>query len=148
MIIWLKRVAVAAVLLIALGASAFMCTRVAARGRFATACSTLSAGPAGTRGLFSLAERDRLSPVRLTQDFGALPRTGMLVALSAPDAIESRKPTAAEKRLLRRFVEGGGTLVVAGPVDYLPEDLGLQIHAYAEAGPGSGAQTDTASAAP
>ena len=43
----LVRVGLAAALLLALGLSGIMCTRVADRGRYATAYSTYSAGPEG-----------------------------------------------------------------------------------------------------
>lgn len=124
---WLKRLAVATSVLLVFGVGAFMCSRVAERGRFASESSTFSAGPMGARALMAWAEANALHPQRLTQDFGRLPQSGMLVALGIRDAHDGRAPTQAEQTVLMRFVARGGIVLVAGATKYLPRNVPIGI---------------------
>lgn len=123
----LSRLLVGLVVLVAMGASFVACARVMSRGRFALRYSTLGAGPEGTRGAFLLTRSLGASPVRLTEDFGALPEGAMLVALGGCDHTASRELSGLERRELTAWIERGGVLVVAGAGGYLSEDLGVSI---------------------
>lgn len=131
---WLKRIAIATATVLVFGVGAMMCSRVAQRGRFATASSTYSAGPTGARALYDWATREGLRPQRLVQDFGRLPATGLLVALATDEESEARRPTQAEHALLMRFVERGGVVLVAGANRYLPIDAPVGIGPEPHAG--------------
>ena len=123
-----KRVLVAAALLLALGASGLVCQRVGARGRYATAYSSYGSGPEGTRGLYLLSERLGAHPRRWAEDLGRLPPRGMLVALGSCDQLMRRPLGRLERENLKRWVEAGGVLVVAGVDDYARRvDFGVDL---------------------
>jgi hypothetical protein len=115
-----RRALVAGAVVLVLGSLGVMCARVGERGRFASAYSTWSAGPAGTRGAFLLVERLGARPMRWAEDFGRLPPGAMLIALGGCEMLAPREVSRAEHRRLAEWVDAGGTLVVAGAHDYLP----------------------------
>jgi len=124
----LKRVAVAAVVLLTFGVSGLMCARVGERGRYVGAYSTYGAGPEGTRGLFLLADQLGAHPQRWAEDLGRLPEQGMLVALGSCQQRMRRELGRIERENLQAWVRGGGTLVVAGVPDYLTRDgFGVEL---------------------
>jgi hypothetical protein len=141
---WARRVLVAGGVVLALGLLGLMCARVAERGRFASAYSTWSAGPAGARGAFVLVERLGARPMRWAEDFGRLPPGGMLVALGGCELLAPRDVSRQERRQLAQWVAAGGTLVVAGAHDYLPAG-GSAPPSHAEPQPdgGAGREGDT-----
>lgn len=104
-----------------------MCQRVAERGRYASAYSSISAGPQGTRGLYDLTERMGKNPVRWHRDLLDLPSGAMVVALSGCDGLSNRKVTDLEAELLHTFVSEGGTLLVGGAEGFLRSPLPLQL---------------------
>lgn len=117
----LRRALIAALVVLGLGAAGLVCQRVGARGRYASSFSSYGAGPEGTRGLYLLAEALGARPRRWAEDLGRLPPGGMLVALGSCDQLMRRELSRVERENLRRWVEGGGVLVVAGVPDYLTE---------------------------
>ncbi|MCB9592229.1 MAG: DUF4350 domain-containing protein [Sandaracinaceae bacterium] len=124
----LKRVAIGAVVLVVLGTSGVMCARVGERGRYVGEYSTYGAGPEGTRGLFLLTEELGAHPQRWAEDLGRLPPGAMLVALGSCQQLMRREITRLEREHLRAWIEGGGTLVVAGVPDYLSRDeMGIEL---------------------
>ncbi|MGF1468393.1 MAG: DUF4350 domain-containing protein [Sandaracinaceae bacterium] len=125
----LWRIAVVGAVVLGVAGSALMCARVQVRGRYASAFSTLSAGPEGTRGLYLLAERLGARPRRWSEDLGRLPpEGGMLVALGSCDQLLRTPMGRIEAEALAAWVADGGTLLVAGVPDYLrPEDFGLTL---------------------
>ncbi len=124
----LKRVAVGVVVILTLGVSGMMCARVGERGRYVGAYSTYGAGPEGTRGLYLLAEQLGAHPRRWAEDLGRLPDRGMLVALGSCQQLMRRDIGRIERENLEAWVEGGGTLVVAGVPDYLSRDgFGVEL---------------------
>jgi hypothetical protein len=126
---WAKRVAVAAVVLGLFGVAGLVCERVSERGRYATAFSTYGAGPEGTRGLYLLAGSIGARPRRWAEELGRLPEGGgMLVALGDCGQLMRREVGRIERENLKRWIERGGVLVVAGVVDYTTMDtLGVEI---------------------
>lgn len=123
----MRRLAIALLTITALGASGLVCARIGERGRWALSYSTHGSGPEGTRALYLLAAREQLAPVRWAEDLGALPPGGMLVALGGCEHLSSRPLARPERERLVRWVEEGGTLVVAGAPDVLPDELGVSI---------------------
>ncbi|AKF05764.1 hypothetical protein DB32_002913 [Sandaracinus amylolyticus] len=123
----LRRVAVALAIVIALGASGLVCARVADRGRWALSYSTHGAGPEGARGLYLFAHERGVPVRRWSEDLGALPDGGMLVALGGCDHFGARSLSRPERERLVRWVDAGGTLVVAGADEYLPRELGVAL---------------------
>lgn len=124
----IRRVAIAAVVLLGLGASGLMCQRVGERGRYVGAFSTYGAGPDGTRGLFLLAERLDAQPERWAQELGRLPDHGMLVALGSCEQWMRRPLGRLERETLSAWVEGGGVLLVAGVPGYATRgELGVDL---------------------
>ncbi len=124
--ILIRRVLWSLLLLGLLSTSLMICSRVAERGRYVGAYSSYGAGPKGTRGLYLLSERLGAAPTRWAQDLAALPPPpAMLVALGGCDTGMARKLSRYERQELERWVEGGGTLLVAGARHYLPETLGV-----------------------
>lgn len=127
---WLSRASVAAGVLLALGVSGMMCQRVGERGRYVGAYSSYGSGPDGTRGLFLLAEQLGARPQRWAEDLGRLPERAMLVALGSCEQLMRRDIGRIERENLIAWVEGGGTLVVAGVPDYLSRDsFGVELQA-------------------
>ncbi|MBC7171398.1 MAG: DUF4350 domain-containing protein, partial [Polyangiaceae bacterium] len=104
-----------------------MCARVAERGRYAAAYSSLGAGPDGTRGLFLVAESLGASPIRFTRDLTTLPAGGMLLALGGCSLDAHRPVRRLESEALESWVERGGVLIVAGATAYLPDSLGVSL---------------------
>lgn len=121
----MKRAAYGLVTLLALGACGVVCQRVAVRGRFVAPYSTYGAGPTGARGLFDLLTESGVSTRRWSEDFGALPAGGMMVALGGCEAGLARPLSRYEAEELDRWIGTGGTLLVAGARDYLPAGFGL-----------------------
>ncbi|UJR81635.1 DUF4350 domain-containing protein [Sandaracinus amylolyticus] len=123
----LRRIGVALAIVIGLGASGLVCARVADRGRWALSYSTHGAGPDGARGLYLFAHERGVPVRRWSEDLGALPDGGMLVALGGCDHFGARAVSRPERERLVRWIEAGGTLVVAGANDYLPRELGVAL---------------------
>ncbi|HJL17481.1 MAG TPA: DUF4350 domain-containing protein [Sandaracinaceae bacterium LLY-WYZ-13_1] len=122
------RVGVSAAVILGLGVAGLVCQRVGARGRYAVDYSTYGGGPEGTRGLFLLAEELGARPQRWARDLGRLPEGGMLVATGSCRQRMLRDVGRIERQNLRRWVERGGVLVVAGADDYLArEDFGVEL---------------------
>ena len=119
--------ALALLLVVGLGASGWMCTRVAERGRYAAPYSTFGSGPDGSRALYLLAEERGHAPERWTRDLGGLPEDGVLVAMGGCDAPMRRELSPFEERALVEWVEGGGVLIVAGAPGYLPKEFGVRL---------------------
>ena len=118
-----QRTVVVALLVASLLVLGYASSRVLDRGRFATPASTLSAGPKGTRALFELVQRvTKAAPKRWVQDFGSLHAPGTMIALADYDTTERRSLTSTDMRALERFVEAGGTLIVAGSRNYADGD--------------------------
>ncbi len=122
-----RRVAVALLVLVALGAAGLVCQRIAARGRFAVAYSSYGAGPGGSRGLYLLTESLGRTPLRWAEDFGRLPERSVLVALGGCELLSAREVSREEKQRLLAWVERGGVLLVAGAQDYLSPELGVTL---------------------
>ncbi len=124
----MKRIAIVLGLAVGALALAFMSSRVASRGRFAPAYSTYGSGPDGTRGLFLLAQELGFAPVRWSEDLARLPPGGMLVAMGGCDAWHSRPLSRYENAALKAWIEeDGGTLLVAGAPDYVPDDMHISL---------------------
>ncbi len=128
----MKRLAIAAAVILGLGVLGLMCQRVGERGRYAVPYSTYGAGPEGARALFLLAERSGLRPMRWSRDLAGLPERGMLVALGGCESLMARPISRYEKETLEAWIEGGGVLVVAGAHELLWPDLG--VHMWRPAG--------------
>lgn len=125
----LRRAAIALAVVGMLGATGLVCQRVGERGRWALPYSTRGSGPEGTRALYLLVARQGAEPQRWTEDLGALPDGGVLVALGGCEHLASRPLARHERERLVRWVEAGGTLLVAGAPDYLPPALGVSLDA-------------------
>lgn len=124
----LRRIFVAAAVLLALGVSGIMCTRVGERGRYVGAYSTYGSGPEGTRGLFLLGQELGAEPQRWAEDLGRLPPGAMLIALGSCQEWMRRDIGRIERENLQAWVAEGGTLVVAGVPDYLTRDaFGVEL---------------------
>jgi len=105
-----------------------LCQRVAERGRFVDAYSSYGAGPDGARGIFLLAERLGAKPRRWSQDLAALPEGGgLLLGLSDCKKELARPLSRYERAELIDWVAEGGTLVVAGTGELLPDEFGVQV---------------------
>ncbi len=129
----LRRVAIAAVVILGLGAAGLVCQRVSDRGRYATAYSTYGSGPEGTRGLYLLTEELGARPRRWAEELARLPERGMLVALGSCEQLMRREVDRIERENLRAWVERGGVLVVAGVTDYVDrEDFAAELRGSAE----------------
>jgi hypothetical protein len=126
------RVAIAAGVVLVCAVGLGMCARVADRGRFAVPGSTYGGGPQGARGLYLLAERQGLGPVRWADSAATLPDGAMLVALGGCASSAARPVARLERESLERWVEAGGTLVVAGAHDFLWSELGVTLEPPAE----------------
>lgn len=122
-----RRVALVSLVLIGLGTSTLMCSRVAERGRYATPYSTYGAGPEGVRALFELAELRGMDPQRHIEDVGELPPGAMLFALGGCEAPLRRELSRYERQSVGEWIEAGGVLVVAGSHEYLGEDFGVSL---------------------
>jgi hypothetical protein len=118
----LARAAVAVALLLGLGLSGIMCARVADRGRYATAYSTYSAGPEGARAIYELTRRSGHPTQRWVEDLQDLPDGGVLIALGGCLASQRRPLSRYERERLGEWVQAGGTLMVFGAHQYLPDD--------------------------
>jgi hypothetical protein len=125
----LRRVALAVAALLFVAVVAFVGERVAERGRFTGSYSSYGAGPRGTRGLYLLAERLGMAPLRWSQDLAALPERGVLVALGACDTGMARPLSRYESKELADWVERGGVLFVGGARNFIPEALGVSFEA-------------------
>lgn len=117
---------VAAGVLLGLGVSGLVCARVAERGRYAVPYSTLGSGPSGTRALYLLAKDLGAEPVRIAEDLSRLPAGGMLVVLGGCE-VWGQRPSRYEVKAVRRWVDRGGVLLVAGSRHFLTEDMGLGV---------------------
>jgi hypothetical protein len=123
-----KRVAIGIAVLLAFGAAGLMCQRVSERGRYVAAFSTYGAGPDGTRGLYLLADGMGARPRRWAEELGSLPEGGMLVALGSCDQQMRREVGRLEREELKRWIERGGVLLVAGVRDYVTmEGFGVEL---------------------
>jgi hypothetical protein len=109
-----------------LGSSLYAAARVAERGRFATAYSSYSAGPDGTRALLLLARTLGHQAEPFTRELSHLP-AGTLVLMSGCRGALLRKLARPEREALSHWVERGGLLIVAGDADVLPESAGLFV---------------------
>lgn len=118
----IRRAIIAVVVIGALGAAGLMCTRVSERGRYVGAFSTYGSGPDGTRALYLLTERMGARPQRWAEELGNLPEGAMLVALGSCDQRMRRDMGRIEREELKRWIERGGVLVVAGVEDYVTID--------------------------
>lgn len=124
----LRRIAIAALLVLGFGAAGLVCQRVGARGRYAVDYSTYGAGPTGTKGLYLLTEELGANPRRWAEDLGRLPEGGMLVALGNCRDPMLRDLSRVERETLLRWVESGGVLMVAGIDDYVTrEGFGVEL---------------------
>lgn len=120
---FLARAIIALVVLLGLGVSGVMCARVADRGRYATAYSTYSAGPLGTRAIHDLVRSHGHPTQRWVEDLEGLPERGVLVALGGCLATQRRPLSRYEQETLLAWVRRGGTLMVFGAERYLPDDF-------------------------
>jgi len=124
-----RRIAIALAVIVGLGATGLVCSRVGERGRFALAYSTSGAGPDGARAAFLLAAEQGARPIRWAEDLGRIPPRATLVALGGCDHLASRPLSRIEGEHLVRWIEEGGTVIVAGAADYLPDALGIRMTA-------------------
>ena len=76
------RASLTVAVLLGLGVSGLMCARVADRGRYATAYSTYSAGPEGTRAVHDLLQRRGHPTQRWVEDLEGLPERSTLAQLA------------------------------------------------------------------
>lgn len=93
---------------------AYATSRVAERGRFATPYSSYGGGAKGMKGLYLLTEALGAKPVRWSRELSRLPSRALLVAFGGCDAAPARDVSRLEAEALTRFIEEGGTLLVAG----------------------------------
>ena len=114
-----------------LATSAFVCQRVAERGRFASAYSSYGSGPKGARALYLLGERLGARPAALVAGPRGAAEGRMLVALGDCESGMARPLSRYEEQELARWVEEGGVLLVAGVRHYLPEGLAGALRARA-----------------
>ena len=132
----LRRAVLGLCALLFFAVSAFVCLRVAERGRFTGAYSSYGAGPRGTRALYLLTEQLGLAPARWAQDLAALPdEGGVLVALGACDSGMARPLSRYEDQELVDWVKRGGVLLVGGARDYIPAQFGVAFAAEADCEP-------------
>jgi hypothetical protein len=113
------RFALLAATVVAAGATFAMCDRVSDRGRFALSYSTYGAGPEGARAAFELTRLSGWDARRWNEDVASLPSPATLVAIGGCDHLQSRAVTRPEREALLRWVEAGGTWIVAGATDML-----------------------------
>jgi len=123
----LSRLGWAASILLCAGLILFSCERVADRGRFAQAYSTLGAGPDGGHGVFLLAQDLGFRAEALSHELTRLPAQGTLIAIGGCDQPLSRPVSRPEREELMRWIQAGGLLIVAGAAEYMPEETGLQL---------------------
>lgn len=127
---FLARTIIALVVLLGLGISGVMCARVADRGRYATAYSTYSAGPEGTRAIHDLLRSQGHPTQRWVEDLEGLPERGVLVALGGCLAAQRRPLSRYEQETLLAWVRRGGTLMVFGAERYLPDDYPAHLERF------------------
>lgn len=114
-----RGVGLTAAVLVGTGLFFAMCARVSDRGRFALAYSTYGAGPDGARAVFELAKEAGYDARRWNEDVASLPRPATLVALGGCDHLPSRPLARPEREALARWIEDGGTYIVAGAAGML-----------------------------
>jgi hypothetical protein len=107
---------------LALGALLAMCGRVSDRGRFALSYSTYGAGPEGARAVFELTRASGFDARRWSEDVAELPQPSTLVAIGGCDHLQSRPLSRPEREALLRWIEAGGTWIVAGATEVLEDD--------------------------
>ncbi|MFO0708600.1 MAG: DUF4350 domain-containing protein [Sandaracinus sp.] len=121
---------VAVLTVLALGALLGMCGRVSDRGRFALSYSTYGAGPEGTRAAFELARAEGFDVRRWNEDVAELPAPATLVAIGGCDHLQSRPLSRPEREALLRWIDAGGTWIVAGATELLDDasfDVRLRV---------------------
>jgi hypothetical protein len=133
---WLRRAATLGLALAALLVLSLVISRVADRGRFAGAYSTLGSGPRGTRALYLVLEQLGVRVQRWSQDLARLPTDAVLVSLGGCATSNERPLSRYEREELTSWVNEGGVLVVAGARHYLPTELGVSFAPQARCAPG------------
>jgi hypothetical protein len=128
---WLAWALLGAVALTLLG---FIAARVTERGRFALPYSTSGAGPEGTRALYQLLGEEGFAVETWNEDIGRMPPGGALVLLGGCDHLGARPFSRPERERLTRWIERGGTFVVAGASGYVTPELGasLRMRSFSE----------------
>lgn len=113
-----------------LGALLAMCGRVSDRGRFALSYSTYGAGPDGARAAYELGLASGYDARRWNEDVAELPSPATLVAIGGCDHLQSRPMSRPEREALLRWIEAGGTWIVAGATEMLEHrSFGVRLHA-------------------
>ncbi len=115
------KIATCILVVLALGALLAMCGRVSDRGRFALSYSTYGAGPEGSRAVFELTRASGFDAQRWNEDVADLPQPATLVAIGGCDHLQSRPLSRPEREALLRWVEAGGTWIVAGATEVLED---------------------------
>lgn len=116
------KIVVSLLVLLGLGALFAMCGRVSERGRFALSYSTYGAGPEGGRAVFELTRASGFDAQRWNEDVAELPQPATLVAIGGCDHLQARDLSRPEREALLRWIEAGGTWIVAGATEVLEGD--------------------------
>ncbi len=110
-----------------------MCGRVTDRGRYNLPFSSASAGPEGLRAAQLLAESLGYETDRIVNDYGQLTPGGVIFAVGGCGFRARRSLTRFEEQALLDWIEAGGTLVVAGSTEFLPESAEMKLERTAGA---------------